>query len=132
MILVDTSVLIPYIAHGRGRFADAFDAELKINDAVAITPVIFQEVLQGASSELHWKRLRTKLLAFHLLEPAAGLSSVEGAARIYAECRWVGITIRNPSDCLIARIAMENDVPILHNDRDFVHMQKVVPALRLL
>lgn len=30
-----------------------------------------------------------------------------------------GITIRKPVDCIIASVAIENKIPLLHNDRDF-------------
>ena len=35
-----------------------------------------------------------------------------------------GITIRSGIDCLIAAIAIENDVPVWHRDRDFVEIAK--------
>jgi predicted nucleic acid-binding protein len=44
---------------------------------------------------------------------------VTDAAEIYRACRRAGETIRSLNDCLIAAIAIRNDVPVLHNDRDF-------------
>jgi|JI10StandDraft_1071094.scaffolds.fasta_scaffold49533_5 predicted nucleic acid-binding protein len=34
-------------------------------------------------------------------------------------------------DCLIAQIAIEHDLILLHNDRDYVRIAKIVPNLKL-
>ncbi len=44
---------------------------------------------------------------------------VEDAAHIYRVCRRAGETIRSLNDCLIAAIAIRNDVAVLHRDRDY-------------
>ena len=44
---------------------------------------------------------------------------VEDAASIYRACRRIGHTVRSTNDCLIAAIAIRNDVPVLHRDRDY-------------
>jgi hypothetical protein len=41
------------------------------------------------------------------------------AAEIYNFGRRKGYTIRASTDCLIAAIAIQNDVPVWHKDRDF-------------
>ena len=41
------------------------------------------------------------------------------AAELYRIVRHKGITIRNTVDCMIAAVAIEHDIPLLHNDRDF-------------
>lgn len=43
----------------------------------------------------------------------------EDAAQIYRICRTAGETIRALNDCLIAAIAIRNNVPVLHRDRDY-------------
>jgi len=53
------------------------------------------------------------------------------AARIYGACRAAGVTIRSSVDCLIARIAIEHDLALLHDDRDFEDIARVVSELRL-
>lgn len=49
------------------------------------------------------------------------------AAEIYAQARRQGYTIRSPIDCLIAAIAIENNVPIWHSDRDFSTIARFTP-----
>jgi predicted nucleic acid-binding protein len=51
------------------------------------------------------------------------------AAALYARCRWSGFTPRSGNDCLIAGQAIESREPLLHDDRDFVRMEAVEPAL---
>ena len=41
------------------------------------------------------------------------------AASIYRTLRVKGATIRNSVDCMIAAVCIENNVRLLHNDRDF-------------
>jgi len=51
------------------------------------------------------------------VEPAG--DSWQGAARIYYDLRRRGMTVRSPIDCCIAQAAMEHDLLLIHNDRDF-------------
>jgi len=53
-----------------------------------------------------------------LCDPLRWSTFLEGA-RIYQQGRRSGHTIRSSVDCLIAAIAIENDVPVWHRDRDF-------------
>ena len=46
------------------------------------------------------------------------------SAEIYRKLRKKGITIRKPLDCMIASTAIENDIPLLHNDKDFRPIEK--------
>lgn len=41
------------------------------------------------------------------------------AASLYRKLRKAGKTIRKSNDCLIAVYAIENAIPLLHNDKDF-------------
>jgi len=54
------------------------------------------------------------------------------AASLYARCRWRGITICSPHDCLTAALALEHDQPLLTLDRDFTAIAKVEPKLVLV
>jgi len=41
------------------------------------------------------------------------------AAHIFRSLRRKGVTIRKTVDCMIASVAIEHDLFLLHNDRDF-------------
>jgi hypothetical protein len=62
-----------------------------------------------------------------VVDVADRLASEVAAARIFFECRRSGLTVRSAADCLIAQIAIENDLALLHNDRDFEAIQRVRP-----
>ncbi|MFO7986872.1 MAG: PIN domain-containing protein, partial [Desulfatiglandaceae bacterium] len=46
------------------------------------------------------------------------------AAELYRSLRKRGVTIRKPIDCMISAVAIEHNIRLLHNDRDFDHIAK--------
>jgi predicted nucleic acid-binding protein len=58
-------------------------------------------------------------LPFYELE--YGRQSFENAALLYTHCRNKRITIRSTLDVLIAEIALENSLYILHDDNDYTN-----------
>ncbi len=117
MILVDTSVWVEYLrntrsdSHIRLRLLIATEADLAITDAVRL------EVLAGARDDIHEQKLK------HLLARAVILPThpahYDHAAAVYRSCRRSGETVRKLLDCLIAAVAIQSGVPILHADGDF-------------
>jgi hypothetical protein len=131
MILVDTSVLIDFFKGVSNPPADRLREVLVQGIPFAITSVIYQEVLQGAKSEKEFALLNEYLSSQRFIQPQDAVRTYEEAARIYFSCRKQGITIRSTIDCLIAQIAMEHDLLLLHNDKDFDAMAIIV-TLRIL
>jgi predicted nucleic acid-binding protein len=129
MLLVDSSVWINRSlgveTHGT-RFVDERDGQ----EEIAVTGVIYQEVLQGARSDRGFEALRDMLSTMVLLEPRE-LSTYEIAAILYRRARLAGYTIRKPNDCLIAAVALEHGALLVHNDRDFISLALVEPALMI-
>lgn len=130
MVLVDTTIWIDLL-----RARDTIKVQrlrhLLKTDAAAITPVIVQELLQGASSASSLVTLSKHLQTMPMLIPANNLAIHQAAGILYAQCRWRGITPRSPHDCLIACIAIEFGVTLLHDDRDFLALATVEPKLIL-
>ena len=68
---------------------------------------------------------------YHLLgcqrffNPKDEVASYEQAANIYFLCRKKGVPIRSTIDCLIAQTAIERDLYLLHNDKDFDRISSV-------
>ena len=118
MIVVDTSAWIEFL-RGTGSPVDRTLGRLLREEAdLAVTELIVAEVLSGARTEAHHDALRTRLLAFPVL-PLRGLAGFEAAARMYRECRRLGVTVRKLADCLIAVPATEAGAAVLHSDADF-------------
>ncbi len=96
-----------------------------------ITSLIYQEVLQGAASETKLDYLAEYMGSQTFYHPRDSVGSYLEAARMYFDCRRAGITIRSSTDCLVARIAIEHGLMLLHDDRDFEKMAGVAPELEL-
>jgi predicted nucleic acid-binding protein len=97
---------------------------------LALAPVVLQELLQGARGPRELEALRAHFAPLPMLQASAKTYAEAGA--LYARCRWHGFTPRSPHDCLIARIAVEHKVPLLHDDRDFVTLQRIEPRLKFV
>ena len=128
MLLVDSSVWIDWL---RGADTDAvrFIQEREAQEELALTQMIYLEVLQGVSSDPQFAATRRVLGAQTMLEPLDARETFEAAAQLYRRARQRGFTIRKSTDCLIAAMALEHQVMLVHNDRDFVALAQVAPLL---
>jgi predicted nucleic acid-binding protein len=127
MILVDTSVLIDFFRGINNPAKVRFKSILEQDIPFGITALIYQEVLQGAKSEKEYADLNKYLSSQRFFHPKDPIETFAKAARLYFRCRKKGITIRSTVDCLIAQISIENELLLLHNDRDFEAMATVAP-----
>jgi predicted nucleic acid-binding protein len=130
VILVDTSVWIDYLRGQSTAATNVLQGMLNDEVPVAITGVIFQEILQGADSPESFQRLADYFGTQHFLHPQDPVQSHARAAHLYLQCRQAGITIRSTIDCLIAQLAIEHKARLLHDDRDFLHITQIVPDLQ--
>lgn len=121
MILCDSSVWIDYFA-GRGTLqTDKLDAHLSA-ELVYCGDLIMVEVLQGIRKA---GDLSIVSSGFAQLEKVTlcGPQIAPIAAANYRSLRQRGITVRGTIDVIIATWCAENDVPLLHNDRDFAVLE---------
>jgi len=132
MYLVDSSVLIAYLREISNPATVYLSQILTRNLPFGITSHIFQEILQGSASSRDFKQLSIYLSTQRFYHPLDPLLSYQSAAEIYFKCRNKGIIIRSTIDCIIAQIAIEHDVLLLHDDRDFKYIQQIAPQLKLV
>jgi len=125
MILVDTSALLPFLSGRSTRASEALADVLSEGAEIALTPIVVQEVLQGAREDKEWKRVRSYLLTQDILLPRDSLATHVAAARIYYDCRRRGLTVRSTLDCVVAQIALEHGAHLLHDDRDYEAIARV-------
>jgi hypothetical protein len=85
---------------------------------LATTEPVVMEVLAGARDDGHLRMLRRLVLGCQMI-PLRGLSDYEEAAGVYRTCRRAGLTVRRLVDCLIATVAINANVLLLHADTDF-------------
>lgn len=118
MIVADTSVWIDYFKGKACPETDLLDEKLE-NDLVAIGDLILLEILQGFKSDKDYNLAKKTLL---LLEQREFLSNELAlkAAGNYRKLRKKGITIRKTNDVIIASYCIENKLPLLFSDRDFL------------
>lgn len=126
MILVDTSVLIDLFKGNDNEFVRSFKEIVRHQIPFGISSVIYQEVLQGVRTKKEFDFLNEYLSTQQFFNPKNNLASYASAAEIYYLCRKNGITIRSTIDCLIAQIALEYKLLLLHNDKDFTLMAPVI------
>ena len=130
MYLVDTSVWVDYIKGKDSEAVEFLDSVLQAPMDVGITEQILVEILHGAKSDSGFDKLQRYFSTQRFYGFSDSRLSHQLAAQIYFKTRRKGITIRSSNDCLIAQCAIENDVILFHQDRDFIDLGKVVPQLR--
>ncbi|MEQ8542086.1 MAG: PIN domain nuclease [Coleofasciculus sp. D1-CHI-01] len=116
MLLIDTSVWISVFRDRSGQVRQQLET-LIADREILLTRFTQLELLQGSLNEQEWTILSTYLEAQDYVELTS--SSWQAAARIYYDLRRQGLTVRSPIDCCIAQAALENDLLLVHNDRDF-------------
>ncbi len=132
MYLVDTSVWIDYLRKKENAAVAVFHGILERGTPFGITGLVFQEVLQGASTAKDFKMLESYLVSQRFFHVADAIQSYRDAAEIYFRCRKKGVTVRSATDCLIVQISIENELELLHNDQDFIQISRIVPDLKLV
>ncbi|MBD1996867.1 PIN domain nuclease [Leptolyngbya sp. FACHB-541] len=122
MLLIDTSVWISVFRDRSGQIRQQLET-LIANHDILLTRFTQLELLQGSLNEQEWTLLANYLEAQSYVELTP--YSWRAAARIYYELRRQGLTVRSPIDCCIAQAALENNLLLIHNDRDFETIAQV-------
>jgi predicted nucleic acid-binding protein len=117
MVIVDTSVLIDYLANRVNAQTEWLDRQSDLH-RLGITTLSQCEVLQGIRSDDLFIETLNDLNQFAVFETGSAALALS-SARNYRTLRGLGVTIRNTIDCLIATFCIEQGHDLLHNDRDF-------------
>lgn len=128
MILVDTSVWIDFINDGNSVHCETLNQLIEDEEDICITEIILMEILQGIKSDRVFRRVKNYLLEFPIYGPR-GVETYLKAAQIYRDCRKRGLTVSKAIDCIIAAIAIEDDLPLFHRDSDFDLIAACTPLL---
>lgn len=117
MILVDSSVWIDFFRAADTPQVALLDSMLG-RSRLAVGDLIATEVLQGVRDEREYKQVKKAFAAFTKI----GLCDYELAIKAsenYRVLRAKGITIRKTIDTIIATRCIEDELTLLHADRDF-------------
>jgi predicted nucleic acid-binding protein len=123
-VLIDTSAWIHFFRDSNPAIREKV-RKLLLEDKAVICPIILQEILQGMRTDDEVQRISHffNFLPQLKVDPYV---VVFGAAEIYRNCRKMGVTVRKSQDCQIAFFANLEGTPLLHDDRDFLNIGKVV------
>jgi len=127
VILVDTSAWVEYLRGTGSPTSVRVRGYRDLTDELSITDVVVMELLAGADSPGAEQRVEAIAAGLPML-PVERVDYVEAAA-LFRRCRSGGETVRKLDDCLIAAVAIRNDVPVWHNDRDFDVLARHTPLL---
>lgn len=115
--LVDSSVWIDYF-NGKDTPQTAYLYRALGTQSIVIGDLILAEVLQGFREEKDFAAARSALLKFQVFE-MVGQAIALKSSQNFRSLRKQGFTVRKTIDCLIATFCIENNLELLHADRDF-------------
>lgn len=122
MILVDSTVWIDYFNGVQTHHTDLLDTLLGI-EPVAINDLIYTEVLQGFRDDrvFHYAQELFDTLFYYSM---SGKELALKSAQNYRFLRKKGITVRKTIDVIIGTFCIENNLVLLHDDKDFKPMER--------
>jgi len=124
MILVDSSVWIDYFNGNQTSQTDWLDSALG-DTPIVIGDLILTEVLQGFQSGKDFKTAKDILLGIPFV-PMGGQILALASAINYRFLRRKGVTVRKTIDIIIGTSCIHNKLTLLHCDRDFDPMVKLL------
>ena len=123
MILVDTTVWIDFFGGRALPHVERLQGALETGEDLCICGIVLSEVLQGIRSDSDYNK--AKEYFEDLLYIPMWRETYVRSAQLYRSLRKKRIIIRKPVDCLIAAVALRNDVEVCHIDRDFDALARV-------
>jgi predicted nucleic acid-binding protein len=126
VIVVDTSVWIDVLTGVDTPGAATCIQLIETGEPLALTDIIFAEILQGLRDDDEAAEVEAHLRAFPILR-LQSLEDFSLAAELYRTARRNGITIRKTLDCLIAAPCVRTAAPLLHADADFDRLATCTP-----
>ena len=118
MIIVDTSVWVDYFNGIDTKETYILDTSLGYQE-VAIGDLVALEILRGFRLDKDYntaKKYLATLQQYGMLNPQLALKAAEN----YRKLRKKGITIRKTADIIIATFCIDQKLPLLYTDRDFI------------
>ena len=117
VVIIDTSAWIEYFRDGVPAVVERVDLCLE-HDLAVIGDLVYCEVMQGVRRPRHRREIRRLLLSLPQYE-MVGFKTAEQVALNYSLLRSRGVTVRKTIDVIIGTFCVDNDLPLIHYDRDF-------------
>jgi len=129
MVLVDTTVWIDFFSSNTYPHVKMLENLIVGREDICLCGIILTEVLQGIRENSEF--IQTRDLFANLILIPMDYPVFLRSAEIYRNLCRKGITIRKSVDCMIAAVAIEHDMPLLHNDKDFIPIEKYFGLKRI-
>ncbi len=126
-VLIDTSVWINLFRDSTETIQETVSSIVGDEDVV-LSRFNQLELLQGSIDESEWILLSDYLDVQDYLEASA--DTWRNAARIYYDLCRRGRSVHSTIDCCIAQIAIDYQVLLLHEDRDFERIADIRPLVQ--
>ncbi|MBW1750034.1 MAG: PIN domain nuclease [Deltaproteobacteria bacterium] len=122
MVLVDSSVWINYF-NGSSTWQTEILDQMLSQIPLFTGDLILTEVLQGFRRDKEYKNAR-EVMDILACKQMGGYEIAIKSAENYRKLRTKGITVRKTIDVIIGTFCINNNIPLLHDDKDFEPMVK--------
>lgn len=125
MIVVDTSIWIDYLRGVASDRVGRLRSLMRRQPELLIGDLILCEVLQGCRSEAEAAEVETVLREFTIVPLCTSDVAIKAAAN-YRLLRRRGVIVRTTIDMIIGTFCIERGHMLLHSDRDFEPMERLL------
>jgi len=122
MVLVDSSVWINYF-NGSSTWQTEILDQMLLQIPLFTGDLILTEVLQGFRKDKEYNSAK-EVMAILACKQMGGYETAIKSAENYRRLRKKGITVRKTIDVIIGTFCINNNIPLLHDDKDFEPMVK--------
>jgi predicted nucleic acid-binding protein len=122
IVVADTSVWIDLLKNVLSPQTAALEAAINTS-RIVMPDLILVEILKGLQTDEQARQVEKLLEPFDVVS-VGGRELASIAAGNFRRLRAKGITPRGTIDLLIGTWCIENEVPLLHKDRDYEAMEK--------
>lgn len=122
MVLVDSSVWINYF-NGSSTWQTEILDQMLLQIPLFTGDLILTEVLQGFRKDKEYNSAK-EVMAILACKQMGGDEIAIKSAENYRRLRKKGITVRKTIDVIIGTFCINNNIPLLHDDKDFEPMVK--------
>ena len=120
MVLIDSSVWVNYF-NGKSTWQTEILDQMLLQIPVLIGDLILTEVLQGFRSDKDFRKAK-EIMNILPCKAMVGTNIAIRSADNYRKLRKKGVTVRKTIDVIIGTFCIEENIPLLHDDKDFSPM----------
>ncbi len=121
-VLVDSSVWIA-VLRGLEPWTAEYTTQIFSSRKMLVADLVYVEVVRGAKTRAESNLIKAKLNDFEHVN-ICDIELARKAVENHHHLRAKGITIRGTVDLMIATWCIENQIPLLHADRDYVGFEE--------